>query len=124
VNNPEPYEHRTDRTAPEPTPAAAPETAALAVHRDPSLAIPNGSASSAELAHGSIVWVRPTDLITTQGALRLRRVVDAQADAVRRTRRVPLTAASRLRSRISRSAIAAAEPAVRTSATGSEGVQL
>jgi hypothetical protein len=125
VNTAEPYERRTDRTVPEsPAPSSAPGAAALAVHQDPSLSESTPSVPTGEQAHGSIVWLRPTDLVTIRGAAQLRGAVDAGTDAVRRSRRAPLTVASRLRGRISRSAIARTEPTVRTSIPPSEGVQL
>jgi hypothetical protein len=126
VNTGEPYERRADRTVREsPAPSGAPAVAALAVRQDSSLADePTGIAETSAQAHASIVWVRPTDVITTYGAARLRRAVDGQAEVVGRYRRAPLTAASSLGGRISRSAIARTEPAVRTPTSPSEGVQL
>jgi hypothetical protein len=126
VNTTEPYEGRIDRAVAEPRPPTdAAEVAALAVHQDPSLAAdPTPYVPPDEGAHPSILWLRPSELVTTVGTAQLGEAVDVQADVVRRARRAPLTAASRLRGRISRSAIARTEPAVRTSTSRSEGVQL
>ena len=126
MNTPEPYERRNDFTfaKPEP-PAGAHELAALAVHKDPSL--PAGQAASPggdRSQRASITWVRPTDLLTSVGAARLRQAADAQADAVRRSRRAPLIAVSRLRRRVSQSAIARPEPAVPTTASPANGIEL
>lgn len=94
----------------------------LAVHKDPSLpAEPAASAEASEQPRASIAWVRPTDLIPSVGSAPLRQAADAQADVVRRYRRAPLTAVSRLRGRVSRASIARPDPAVRTS---TEGVEL
>jgi len=127
VNTHEPYERLTQPpAAPSQLPTRGePEVAALAVHQDPSLAAePPKEAEAAEQSRASIVWVRPADLITTVGASRLRQSADAQADLVRRYRRAPLTAVSRLRGRVTRSSIARTDPAVRTSTPPEEGLQL
>jgi len=128
VNTPEPYERRTDVTgaeAPGLATGGAPDVAALAVHKDPSLqAEKTALAEAGEQPRASIAWVRPTDLVTSVGAARLRQAADAQADLVRRSRRAPVTAASRLRGRVTRSSIARPDPAVRTSTPPEEGLQL
>ena len=90
MNTPEPYARRNDTVAKPEPPAGAQEVAALAVHEDPSL--PAGQAASTEgdrPQRASITWVRPTDLLMSVGAARLRQAADAQADAVRRSRRAP-----------------------------------
>jgi hypothetical protein len=126
VNTPEPYERRTDpsHAQPEPPPGAS-EVAALAVHKDPSLhAEQSASADSGEQAGRSIAWIRPADLIASAGSGRLRHAADAQADVVRLYRRAPLTAVSRFRGRVSRSSIVRSDPAIRTSTSPTEGVEL
>jgi len=126
VNTPEPYERRSDFTVAKPEPSAgAHEVAALAVHEDPSL--PAGQAASSEgdrSQRASIAWVRPTDLLTSLGAARLRQAADAQAGAVRRSRRAPLIAVSRLRRRVSHTSIARPEPAVPITASPAKGIEL
>jgi hypothetical protein len=126
MNTPEPYERRNDLPVAKPEPpAGAQEVAALAVHEDPSL--PTGQAASLEgnrPQRASITWVRPTDLLTSVGAARLRQAADAQAHAVRRSRRAPLIAVSRLRRRVSHSSIARLEPAVPTTASPANGIEL
>jgi hypothetical protein len=126
VNTPEPYERRNEFTDAKPEPlTGAQEVAALAVHEDPSL--PVGQAASPEgdrSQRASITWVRPTDLLASVGAARLRQAADAQADAVHRSRRAPLIAVSRLRARVSHSLIARPEPAVPTTASPANGVEL
>jgi len=126
VNTPAPYERRNDPTVAKPEPpAGAHEVAALAVHEDPSL--PAGQAASPEgdrSQRASITWVRPTDLMTSVGAARLRQAADAHADAVRRSRRAPLMAVSRLRRRVSHSSIARPEPAVPSTASPANGIEI
>lgn len=126
MNTPESYERRNEITVPRPEPSAgAHEVAALAVHEDPSLAA--GQATTPEASRSqraSIAWVRPTDLLASVGAARLRHAADAQADVVRRSRRIPLMAVSRLRRRVSHSSIARPEPAVPTTASPANGVEL
>ena len=126
MNTPESYERPNDLTVAKPEPPdGAHEVAALAVHRDPSLTA--GQATSPEAdgsQRASIIWVRPTDLLTSVGAARLRQAADAQADAVRRSRRAPLIAVSRLRRRVSHSSIARPEPAVPTTASPANGIEL
>jgi hypothetical protein len=126
VNTPESYERRSEIAVAKPEPpAGAQEVAALAVHEDPSL--PGGQAASPEddrSERASIAWVRPTDLLTSVGAARLRHAADAQADAVRRSRRAPLIAVSPLRRRVSHSSIARPEPAVPTTAAPANGIEL
>jgi hypothetical protein len=126
VKTPEPYERRNDLTIAKPEPpTGAQEVAALAVHEDPSL--PAGQAASPEgdrSQRGSITWVRPTYLLSSVGAARLRQAEDAQDDAVRRSRRAPLMAVSRLRRGVSHSSIARPEPAVPTTASPANGIEL
>lgn len=126
MNTPEPYERRADSAVEKPEPSAgAQEVAALAVHEDPSLSA--GQAASPEVdgsQRASIAWVRPTDLLTSVGAARLRQAADAQVDVVRRSRRAPLITVSRLRARVSHSSIARPEPAVRTPTSTANGIEL
>ena len=126
MNTPKSYERRNEIAVAEPEPpAGAQEVAALAVYEDPSL--PGGQAASSKgdrSQRASITWVRPTDLLTSVGAARLRQAADAQADAVRRSRRAPLIAVSRLRRRVSHSSIARPEPAVSTTASPANGIEL
>jgi hypothetical protein len=127
VNTPESYERRTESTiANAEPPSAVQEVAALAVHKDPSLP-PAGQPASPEAdrsQRASIAWVRATDLLTSVGAARLRQAADAQVDVVRRSRRAPLTVASRLRGRVSRSSIARPQPAVPTPNSPANGIDL
>jgi hypothetical protein len=126
VNTPESYERRIEPTGAKPEPpAAAQEVAALAVHRDPSLSAGQEASPEADrLQRASIAWVRPTDLLTSVGAARLRQAADAQADVVRRSRRAPLMAVSRLRGRVSHSSIARPEPAAPTPTSPANGIEL
>ena len=125
MNTPEPYERRNEFTVAKPEPpAGAHEVAALAVYEDASL--PAGQAASPEgdrSQRASITWVRPTDLLASVGAARLRQAADAQ-DVVRRSRRAPLIAVSRLRRRVSHFSIARPEPAVPTTASPANGIEL
>jgi hypothetical protein len=126
VNTPEPYERWNEVTVAklEP-PAGAQEVAALAVHEDPSLPVRQASPPEGDRSQpASITWVRPTDLLTSVGAARLRQAADARADAIRRSRRAPLIAVSRLRRRVSHSSIARPEPAVPTTASPANGIEL
>lgn len=126
MNTPESYERRTETTGATSEPlTGAQEVAALAIHKDPSL--PAGQNVSPEAdgsERASIAWVRPTDLLTSVGAARIRQAADAQADVVRRSRRAPLTAATRLRGRASHSSIARSEPAVSTPTSPANGIEL
>jgi len=126
VNTPEPYERRNEFTVAKPEPpAGAQEVAALAVHEDPSMPAGQAAQPGADRSQrASITWVRPTDLLASVGAARLRLAADAQADAVRRSRRAPLMAVSRLRGRVSHSSIARPEPAVPTTASPANGIEL
>lgn len=127
MNNNEFYDRRDDRAlAPEQNPHQPdPEEAvqALAVHRDPS--VPGAAPANDQNVPGpqrGIAWVRPSELPTMLGAKWAGRGLDLQADLVRRSRRVPITAA-RTGRRISRSAIARPEPAPPT-VTASEELEL
>jgi hypothetical protein len=121
VNNNEFYDRRDDRalaseqTPPQPHPQEA--VAALAVHRDPS--VPDAAPSNDPKPQRGIAWVRPTDLPTVLGSKWAGRGIDLHSDLVRRSRRVPITAA-RTGRRISRSAIARPEPASSTVASREE----
>lgn len=126
MNTPESYERRSEPTAAVPAPPVGVQGVdALAVHQDPSL--PAGQAASPQagrLPRASIDWVRPTDLLMSVGAARLGQVADAQAAVLRRSRRAPLMAVSRLRGRTSRSSIARPGPAGPTPTSLTNGVEL
>ena len=126
MNTPEPYERRKDRpVAKSEPPAGAHQVAALAVYEDPSLTVGQATSPAGNRSQrASITWLRPTDLLTSIGAARLRQAADAQADAVRRSRRAPLIAVSRLRRRVSHSSIARPAPAVPTTASPGNGIEL
>lgn len=126
MNTPEPYEGRNDLTVAKPEPpAGAREVAALAVREDPSLTAGQAASPEGDRSQpASTEWVRPTDLLTSVGAARLRRAADARADAVRRSRRAPRIVVSRLRRRVSHSSIARPEPAVPTTASPANGIEL
>lgn len=125
MNTPESYERRGEPSAAVPAPPAGVQGVdTLAVHQDPSL--PAGQAASPQaerLPRASIAWVRPTDFLMSVGAARLGQVADAQAAVVRRSRRAPVVAVSRLRRRVSRSSIARPEPAVPTTASPANGIE-
>jgi hypothetical protein len=121
VNNNEFYDRHDDRaltaeqTPPQPHQEEA--VAALAVHRDPS--VPGAAPTRATKAERGVVWVRPSEMPTMLGTKWAGRGIDLQSDLVRRSRRVPITAA-RAGRRISRSTIARPEPASPTVATSEE----
>jgi hypothetical protein len=121
VNNNEFYDRRDDRAlTPEqnpPQPRPDEVVAALAVHRDPS--VPHAAPSNDPKPQRGIAWVRPSELPTLLGTKWAGRGIDLQSDLVRRSRRVPITAA-RAGRRISRSAIAHPEPASPTVAASKE----
>jgi hypothetical protein len=101
------------RPEPDPVGASSPPTEAelraLARHGDPSLthtaAVPRSSQASR-----SIVWMRPSDPVTTATSPMLKRGADTQGNLVRQARRTP-SAAARAGRRITRSAIARPAPA-------------
>ena len=107
MNNNEFYDRRDDRAlTPEQNPSQPrPEesVAALAVHHDPS--VPDAAPSNDANPQRGIAWVRPSELPTVLGSKWAGRGVDLHSDLMRRSRRVPITAA-RAGRRISRSAIA------------------
>jgi hypothetical protein len=121
VNHNEFYDRRDDRAlTPQQNPSRPhPEEAeaALAVHRDPS--VPVAPPRSEPKAGRGVAWVRPSELPTMLGAKWAGRGIDLQSDLVRRSRRVPITAA-RAGRRITRSAIARPEPASPTVASREE----
>jgi hypothetical protein len=125
VNNNEFYDRRDDRALtsernpPQPHPEES--VAALAVHRDPSVpdAAPSTDPGNDPKPQRGIAWVRPSELPTMLGTKWAGRGIDLQSDLVRRSRRVPITAA-RAGRRISRSAIARPEPASPTVAASEE----
>jgi hypothetical protein len=125
VNNNEFYDRQDDRalTAEQNPSQPGPEeaVAALAVHRDPS--VPDAARSkdpgNDPKPQRGITWARPSELPTVLGAKWAGRGIDLQADLMRRSRRVPITAA-RAGRRISRSAIARPEPASPTVAASEE----
>jgi hypothetical protein len=125
VNNNKLYDRRDNRALtpeqdpPQPHPEEA--VAALAVHRDPSApdAVPSTEPGNDPKPQRGIAWVRPSDLPTMLGARWAGRGIDLHSDLVRRSRRVPITAA-RAGRRISRSAIAGPEPASPTVAASQE----
>jgi hypothetical protein len=107
VNTPEPYEHRLDRTIPEPAPTPDAEKAvdALAVHRDPS-APTAGAQQETEHSQPGVAWVRPSEMPTLLGSKLVRRGIDLQSELTRRARRTPGTAVSKSSRRITRTSIA------------------
>lgn len=112
MNNDESYERRGDRMVPQP-PTREPRTedavTALAVYRDPSVSVaPSGVEATTQ--RPGIAWVRPSELPTFVGSPLIRRGSDLQSDLIRRGRRAPLNAA-RTGRRVSRTSIAAPEPA-------------
>jgi hypothetical protein len=121
VNNNEFYDRDDNRalTSEQNPPQPGPEeaVAALAVHRDPS--VPDAAPSNDPKPQRGIAWVRPSELPTMLGSKWAGRGIDLQADLVRQSRRVPITAA-RAGRRISRSAIARPEPASPTVAATEE----
>lgn len=132
MNNPDPYDRRTDRSLHEdPTRPPQPESAEpsaehspLAVHRDPSQPGPDTPDAGQSQGRRSIAWVRPSDLATVTGAPLLRRGIDLQAELTRRARRAP-TATARAGRRITRTAIARPEPTqATTTSTSREGLEL
>jgi hypothetical protein len=116
VNNNDFYDRQDNRAlTPEQNPSQPrPEdaVAALAVHRDPSVpdAVPSTDPGNDPTPQRGIAWVRPSELPTMLSSKWGGRGIDLQSDLVRRSRRVPVTAA-RAGRRISRSAIARPEPA-------------
>ena len=128
MNNNEFYDQRDERALmPEqnpPQPRPEEVVAALAVHRDPSVPdeVPGTDPGNVPKPQRRVAWVRPSELPTMLGAKWAGRGIDLQSDLVRRSRRVPITAA-RAGRRISRSAVARPEPASRT-ATASEELGL
>jgi hypothetical protein len=120
VNNNEFYDRRDNRVlTPEqtlPQPRSEEAVAALAVHRDPSVpdaapsTDPGNDQGNDPMPQRGIAWVRPSELPTMLGTKWAGRGIDLHSDLVRRSRRVPITAA-RAGRRISRSAIARPEPA-------------
>jgi hypothetical protein len=125
VNNNEFYDRRDDRTLASEQNASQPRpeqsVATLAVHHDPSVpdAAPSTDPGNDPKPQHGIAWVRPSELPTVLGSEWAGRGIDLQADLVRRSRRVPITAA-RTGCRISRSAIARPEPASPTVAATEE----
>lgn len=120
MNNNEFYDRRDGRVMPEePTPQPQPDeaAAALAVHRDPSVA--EIAVKPEAQSQRGIAWVRPTELPTLVAAKWANRGIDLQAELVRRSRRAPVTAAKAGR-RISRAAIARPEPPSPTVTTTEE----
>jgi hypothetical protein len=119
VNNNEFYDRhdnqalRAEQNPPQPHQEEA--VAALAVHRDPSVpdAAPSTEPGNDPRPQRGIAWVRPSELPTMLSSKWVGRGIDLQSDLVRRSRRVPITAA-RAGRRISRSAIARPEPACPT----------
>ena len=116
------YDRRDDRAlTPEqnpPQPRPEESVAALAVHRDPS--VPEAAApSNHPKPQRGIAWARPSELPTMLGMRWVGRGIDLQSDLVRRSRRVPITAA-RAGRRISRSALSRPEPGSPTVATSEE----
>jgi hypothetical protein len=117
MNNHEAYQRRENRTVPEPpTPdthtqdaATAGAVSALAVHRDPSFTTKASSAGATTQRPG-IVWVRPSELPTLVGSPLVGRGINLQTELIRRSRRIPLTAA-RAGRRVTRTSIAAPQPA-------------
>lgn len=133
MNNPDPYERRTDRglhealmrsSQPESAEPSA-EHSALAVRRDPSHPTPDTAQAEQSQGRRSIAWVRPSDLPTVTGAPWARRGIDLQADLTRRARRTP-AATARAGRRITRTAIARPETtqATTTTSTSREGLEL
>jgi hypothetical protein len=122
------YDRRDDRvlaseqSPPHPRPQES--VAALSVQRDPSVpdAAPSTDAGNDPRRQRGIAWVRPSDLPTMLGSKWAGRGIDLQSDLVRRSRRVPISAA-RVSRRVSRSAIARPEPASPT-VTGREELRL
>jgi hypothetical protein len=118
VNNNQFYDRRDDRTLSEPSSVQPPieeATAALAVHRDPSIPTSASGAEAKPPAPG-VAWVRPTELPTLIGSPWIRRGIDLQSELVRRSRRAPLSA-TRAGRRISRAAIAQPATATPTAAS-------
>lgn len=121
MNNHEFYDRHDDRALtreqnpPQPRPEES--VAALAVHHDPS--VPDAAPSHDPKPQRGIAWVRPSELPTVLGSKWTGRGIDLQSDLMRRSRRVPITAA-RVGRRISRSAIARPEPVSPTVAASEE----
>lgn len=117
MNNNQFYNRRDDRTLSEPSsvPRSEAATAALAVHRDPSIPTSASGVEAKPPAPG-VAWVRPTELPMLIGSPWIRRGIDLQSELVRRSRRAPVkaTRAGRL---ISRAAIAQPATATPTAAS-------
>lgn len=81
--------HHTElpETRPELVEGAEAERSAFTVHRDPSLASP-GVDPGSRVGRG-IVWVRPTDLITSSTARIAGRGINFQGELAHRARRAP-----------------------------------
>lgn len=107
------YERRWSRVDPQPEHPLLTEAdvSGLSHVGDPSL--PQRTGSRGRAGDRSIVWVRPTELVTTATSPMVQRAADLQAGLARETRRAP-SAAIRAGRRITRSAIARAEPPMPT----------
>lgn len=98
MNNNETYARRLERRVCDFDPPDGPEAAAW-VPGDPSGNLPSSSAPP-PAPRRSVTWVRISDLPTVVGSPAVRRGIDLQTELARRTRRVPATAVSKTRARL------------------------